>query len=63
MNEKSKQERDAHQKELLILKKENKHVQLIKKAIVDMYLIYKEALRLRKPSLVYSIYLREQFLS
>ena len=59
MNEKVEQEEAAHQKELLTLRKENKQVHLIKKAIADMCVIYEEAIKPRQPSPMYSIYLRE----
>jgi len=44
MSEKVEQEEATHQKELLILRKENKQVHLIKKSITDMCVIFEEAI-------------------
>lgn len=48
--------------EVIILKKEKKEVELIKKAMKDLCLIFDDVLQVRQPSLVYSMYLKEQFL-
>ena len=46
-------------KTLAVIKKDNKDVNLVKKAIMDMCMIFKEVLKLRKPSPIYSMYLKE----
>lgn len=44
------------------MRRENKDIKLVKKAILDMCMIFDEALKLRQPFPIYSMHLKEQYL-